>query len=293
MKRIIINGDDLGLSYGINSGIIKAYREGILTSASLMVNMPAFEDALGLIKENPGLDIGLHVNFFRGRPVLPHQKTKTLTDKNGFFLQDPLKIALGIYRKRISLVELESECAAQIKKALEMGVNITHLDSEKHLHLIDDVYKVIVKLGRENGILKIRSINEFPYFPNFVLNPKSALSTRLFKTCILQFFSRRIKRVNAINSIKTTDYSFGLLESGCMTFSKYERLFNCLKDGTTEIICHVGEAVSDAEEKSLRKDKYYLAASLGTELSILIDVRLKEVISSLNISLTNHAGDPF
>jgi predicted glycoside hydrolase/deacetylase ChbG (UPF0249 family) len=291
MKRIIINGDDFGLSYGINEGIIMAYRAGVLSSASLMVNMPAFEDAIDLIRGNPGLDIGIHINFFRGRPVLPHCKTKTLTDNNGFFLRDPFKIIKGIYQKHISLVELESECDAQIKKALDSGINITHLDSEKHLHLFGDIYRIIVKLCKENRIFKIRNINELPYFFKFALNPGSVPNLGLFKLIMLQFLSRRIKKINSANAIKTTDYSFGFLGGGCMTSCKYERLFNCLKDGTTEIICHVGRMLSEAEKESLQNDKYHLTVSLETELFELINPGLKKIISNSNISLINHGGE--
>ena len=161
MKKIIINGDDFGLSSSINRGIIRAHREGILTSASLMVNMPGFEGAARLSKENPTLDLGVHINIYRGRPVLDHCKTKTLTDKNGFFLGDIFKIVGRICSKRMDFTELEAECDAQIRKALDNNLKITHLDSEKHLHLIFPFYIIIAKLAQKYGISKIRKVNEY------------------------------------------------------------------------------------------------------------------------------------
>lgn len=71
MKNVIINADDFGLSEGINKGIVKAFRDGLLTSTSLMVNMPGFEDAISLIRENPDLSLGIHINIIRGKPVCP------------------------------------------------------------------------------------------------------------------------------------------------------------------------------------------------------------------------------
>jgi len=288
MKSIIINADDFGLSRSINRGIIQAYKEGVLTSSSLLVNMPGFEDAVNLIKDNPGLDIGLHINFFRGRPVMPPDKTATITDAKGFFLQDVFSIATKIYQRRISLKELEAECEAQIKMALDKGINITHLDSEKHLHLISHVYNIVVKLAKKYGINKIRNINEYPYISRFLLNGKHIFNSSLCKTAILQLLSMCRKKINSLNSIKTADYSFGLWDSGSMTLSKYKRLFEHLANGTTEILCHPGYIDEEWRKPPLNREKYYMTLNREEELAALLSPRLKEIIQKLNIRLTNY-----
>lgn len=76
-----------------------------------------------------------------------------------------------------------------------------------------------------------------------------------------------------------------------MASCKYERLFNRLNEGTTEIICHVGKILSEAEEEYLQESKYYLAASLETELLELTRPRLKEIIRNSNIRLIGHGGE--
>jgi len=63
MKYLIVNADDFGASSGINRGILEAHQRGILTSTSLMVNMPAAAEATVLSRDFPALSIGLHVNF--------------------------------------------------------------------------------------------------------------------------------------------------------------------------------------------------------------------------------------
>lgn len=289
MYRVIINADDFGLSKGINKGIIRGYREGVLTSASLIVNMPGFEDAVSLIRENPGLDIGLHINFFRGTPILSVYKVRSLINKKGRFLGNIFKIAAGVYRRRLSLTELEAESDAQIKKALDRGINITHLDSEKHLHLISKVYKIIVKLAKKYGINKIRNINEYPYVLKFMPSDTSILSSSLCKTSLLQFLSKRAKRINSIYSIKTADYSFGIMDTGKMTLEKYERLFNCLKSGTTEISCHPGYIDEEWLRPPLNTEKYYINLSRERELDTLLSARLKEIIRDSDIELINYA----
>ena len=84
-KKLIINADDLGLSRGITDGIVLAHREGILTSASLMVNQPATEYAVEQLRCLPTLDVGIHLNLCQGSPVLPAKSVPSLVDSTGKF----------------------------------------------------------------------------------------------------------------------------------------------------------------------------------------------------------------
>ena len=67
MKQLIVNADDFGLSSGANRAIITAWQQGVLTSASLMVGGNGFEEAVALAKDNPGLQVGLHLTLVQGR----------------------------------------------------------------------------------------------------------------------------------------------------------------------------------------------------------------------------------
>jgi len=288
MKSVIISADDFGLTESINKGIIQAYKEGAVSSASLMVNMPGFEDAVSLIKDNHGLDIGLHVNIYRGKPVLQEGRIRSLIDENGFFLQDIFKIAKGIYQKSINFSELESECDAQIRRALDRGINITHLDSEKHLHLIGPLYKVIVRLMKKYGIHKIRNINEGLYLAKFIFNQKIDPGLSLCKTIILQFLSMRRKKFNLKNSIKTTDYSFGLYETGDMVLDKYEKVLKSLQDGVTEIFCHPGYCDTPCGKPSSVSGRFYPKMNRRAELDALLSPRLKEMMDRLGIGLITY-----
>jgi len=211
----------------------------------------------------------------------------TLVGKDGFFLQDIFKIMKRICEKKVSFLELEAECEAQINKALERGIRITHIDSEKHLHLISQAYEIAVRLAKKYGINTIRNINEYPYILKFILSGRQILSPRLGKVMLLQMLSQRKKKINSINSIKTADYSFGLLDRGGMTSNKYERLFEYLKDGTTEIFCHPGYIDEEWRSAPLNKQRYYINAVRECELGVLLSPRLKEVIRNLNIELVN------
>src|SRR5689334_23604636 len=100
-KRLIVTADDFGLTEGVNRAILHAHKEGIVTSASLMVNGPAVDSAVAMARANPTLDIGLHLN---------------LTNK-------PFAFALSTGNK-----DLEASIRSQIKLAVATGLNVSHID---------------------------------------------------------------------------------------------------------------------------------------------------------------------
>ena len=83
MKQLIVNADDLGLTPGVNRGILRAFRDGIVTSASLLVTGSAFEEAVTLARQNPELDVGLHLALVEERAVLGREALPTLVDETG------------------------------------------------------------------------------------------------------------------------------------------------------------------------------------------------------------------
>src|ERR1051325_9200623 len=87
-RRLIVNADDFGLSHSVNEAVIRAHHDGILTSASLMVNEAGFEEAVKLAKENPKLGIGLHLTLLQGHSTLPLEKISGLVNKRGEFGND-------------------------------------------------------------------------------------------------------------------------------------------------------------------------------------------------------------
>ncbi|MFH1538873.1 MAG: ChbG/HpnK family deacetylase [bacterium] len=132
-KALIINGDDLGRSEYSNEGILKAFNEGILTSTSLMVPSLAAEEAYRVVKENPKMDVGVHFVLARDDvpgnlygPLSPVGEVPSLVDEDGnFFTEIDTIIRKG--KKK----EMEIELEAQVKTALENGVDVTHLDCHK------------------------------------------------------------------------------------------------------------------------------------------------------------------
>src|ERR1700722_8738218 len=99
VRRLIVNADDFGLSPSVNEAVIRAHREGILTSVSLMVNEPGFDEAVKLAKENLKLGVGLHLTLLQGHSALPPDKIPGLVNPRGEFFESPVATGLNYFFK--------------------------------------------------------------------------------------------------------------------------------------------------------------------------------------------------
>jgi hypothetical protein len=99
-RRLIVNADDFGLSHSVNAAVIRAHREGILTTASLMVNEAGFEEAVKLARENPQLGVGLHLTLLQGHSTLPPKKIPGLVNARGEFPENPVGTGMKYFFRR-------------------------------------------------------------------------------------------------------------------------------------------------------------------------------------------------
>ena len=97
MTRIIWNADDIGYSEAVSLGIIKAHRDGLIKSTTMMTNMEAAPFAARLLKDHPGLYCGQHTNIVVGRPVANPELLPSLVDEQGYFnVKERLKRGLKL-----------------------------------------------------------------------------------------------------------------------------------------------------------------------------------------------------
>lgn len=198
--RLIVNADDFGLTAGVNRGIITAHQEGIVTSTTLMVNMPGCNQAIKLAKEHPSLAVGLHLNLTYGQPLLPASKVSTLVNPLGNFFKDPQYI-----QKQVPLDQIRIELAAQIQRFLATGLRLSHLDTHHHLHAEPRILDLLVEFAHN---LKV---------PFRALNPTELLARGVSpRAQFVDFFASR-------------DGLTGLLA-----------IISNLAEGVTEIPCHPG-----------------------------------------------------
>jgi chitin disaccharide deacetylase len=148
MMNIIINADDFGHSSVVNQGIIEAFEKGVLTSTTMMVNMPGFEEALEYLRKNPNLAVGLHANMVEGHPITPCP-IELLNENGHFYPQD--------FELRATPESVYTEVRAQIQKLIDSGIQPSHLDSHYHIHLNPTLWQIFFDLALEFKLpLRIR-----------------------------------------------------------------------------------------------------------------------------------------
>ncbi|MGQ9577882.1 MAG: carbohydrate deacetylase [Candidatus Aminicenantales bacterium] len=277
--RVIVNADDFGLCSGVNQGIVQAYRHGILTSASLMTNTPGFEEAVALAQENPGLGIGVHLNIVRGVPLLPPEKVSTIVRRDGYFFGKVFPLFSGIWRKKVNLEEIEREWRAQIEKALGTGVQVTHLDSEKHVHTFPPLFRLCLKLAAEHGIFRVRFIRERCLSWPLAQMVKAAVVTRW---CLSQ------KPNLESMGIKVTDHFLGFCRAGKVTARWLRKVLEHLPEGTTEIMTHPGYLTSDLLRLEKNFGSYYINRRREVELKALLAPELKALVQKLKVQLISY-----
>lgn len=151
----VINADDFGRSSTVNQAILDSFERGLVTSATIMANMPGFGEA-GALAHDKGVQdrIGVHLNLTEGRPITdPIRLCPRLCDADGNLLHRPGTIW------RLSPDEaraVEVELAAQIEAVLSAGIRPSHLDSHHHIHTHWPICTVVMRLARRHDIPAIR-----------------------------------------------------------------------------------------------------------------------------------------
>ena len=243
MKQLIVNADDLGLTTGVNRGILRAYQHGIVTSASLLVTGNAFEQAVALARQNPGLDVGLHLALVEERPVLGHEVLPTLVDETGQFPRTSGEFLRRAFLGRIRWDEVEREIAAQIARFQETGLRLSHLDSHQHLHMFPPVFQIVSRLTRGMNNFWIRN----PVGP--WQKPPGVRMGRWLQRLGLNLACVYARVLHGAPPPQMSDGIYGFEVSGELTRCALERLLRRIPDGLYELVCHPGEDDADTRTR--------------------------------------------
>jgi hypothetical protein len=147
VKKLIVNADDFGLTAGVSRGILEAYRHGIVTSTTVLINLPGDEPLFGALTAS-GLGVGLHLNLTLGRPMVSPAVIPSLVDGDGRFIRDA-----GTVAARLRVEEAERELKAQVEAFVSrFGRTPTHLDSHHHIGRYPPVRGVLLDLAASLGI---------------------------------------------------------------------------------------------------------------------------------------------
>lgn len=134
--------------------------KGLITSASLIANGPAFEDAVARIRDFPLNSFGVHLNITEGFPLTSCPDLEVILKENGGFAGDKIR-HLVITRKLRKAVF--AEWTAQVRRAAERGVPVSHFDGHHHIHTVPGLFGALKQLQRKFGIRKVRiTMNIYP-----------------------------------------------------------------------------------------------------------------------------------
>lgn len=284
MKQLILNADDFGLTRGVNEGIIRAHREGILTSATLMACGPAFDHAVELAKLNPCLGIGCHLVLVGGKAIAPLSEIPSLASKDGC-LPDSLasfvtRLSTGIIRPK----ELERELRAQILKIRAAGIEPTHLDTHKHTHAHPVVMGALSRVAREFGILRVRKpMENLRDSWESSRGERSAMLPELFAAAAARMVTPIFQSTSRRYDLRSPDYFLGLARTGRLRPEALRRMIGSVQEGSTEIMLHPG--ISDSELQTIETR---LSWQRNSEMDALIDPAVNSAIEEHGIRLITY-----
>ena len=166
MRRLIINADDFGMTYGVNRAITETHRAGVVTSATLMANESAVDDAITIASENPSLGIGCHVVLVDGVPVSEPDSVQSLIGlRNGNdvrFRPGIAHLALAAVSGKVSEGEVHAEAAAQIQRLQSRRLTLSHVDCHMHSHILPLLARGVLRAARDYGIQAVRVVDVMP-----------------------------------------------------------------------------------------------------------------------------------
>jgi predicted glycoside hydrolase/deacetylase ChbG (UPF0249 family) len=269
----------------VNRGVAEAHRNGIVTSASLLANGAAFAEAVELAR-NSGLGVGVHLNLSDGPPIASPDAVASLLNGSGEFEGGPDGLLIKIATRGLSMREVEMEWEAQICKIRDAGVEPTHVDGHKHVHMLPGLFEIALRLAKRHGIGAIRVSHE-------TSGLRAALSTgRLHAAVVLKqgvqarglkLLARDAREQADRAGISTADYFCGIAQTGELTKEGVTRLLRSLPEGTTELMCHPGYA-----DEALRKTATRLQGSREKEVEILTDTEIRNLVASQGIRLIDY-----
>jgi len=220
---LIVNADDFGLTNGVTEGIIKAHKYGVVTHTSIMANGLFFDEAVEIAKKEKTLCVGVHLVATWGKPLTI--KKNSLVDKGNGCFYGYKRLIYRFLMARIRKEDIYNEWEAQIEKVIRSGLDVTHIDSHHHIHMLPIFNKVVYELARKYKIERVRVTRE-----RIELGDPFFLVIKKIIFLSLSFLSRN-KR----------DYLFYGL--GLQASRDYKRDLNKimgLKNEKTEVMVHPG-----------------------------------------------------
>lgn len=279
-KRVIINADDFGLSEAVNKAVAQAHTEGVLTSATIMANMPAAGEAVKIARRLPTLGVGVHLNLSEGSPLSKDSSVACLLNSNGEFTLSPFKLAvLSIAGHKIRNA-IRTELSAQIQWLLDNGLTPTHLDSHYHIHTLPTIFPIVCDLARRFEIPAVR----YTFEPGDLCRmPWPLPAERGRQSAARARIMAKINRIQDSRFLKT-DALLGIAHKGKIDVSFFKAVTLYSSAQTAEVMTHPGLADTTGPEETKLQHQQRL------ELEALCSERTKQHFNDAKIKLIHYAN---
>ncbi len=228
--KVVINVDDSGLHPAVRRAVLDLSGRGMVSSTTVLANGPDVQEAARMA----GVGLGAHLNLLRGKPVLPADRVTTLVGRNGFFLGD-YKALFGRYvTGRLDHSQVEAELDAQIGRLRDLGINLTHFDSEKHIHAWPTIMRVVGRLAARHSVKWVRRPRECSEFSRL---DKGGVRVKFLNLCSL--LQKKPQNVDWPDSLwGIADQGSDLLPQSFLEYMTRHGLTG--KNTVVEICCHPG-----------------------------------------------------
>lgn len=242
-RLVVINADDFGFAPGVNRGIVEAHEAGTLSSASMMVNTPAFHEAAALARERtPSLGVGLHLNLLTGRPL---SVAPTLADPRTGEFHALAALAQRALFGRIDRADIRRECEAQLAALTAEGIHITHLDSHRHTHALPGILPAVLASAVAAGVRIVRRPLDNPGSNGPVVAAKMLVLHASWNAALAG-----VDEAGRATLARSPRFRGIALQGALDVESRLLAMLDSLPSGTTEIMLHPGydDAVLAAQD---------------------------------------------
>jgi predicted glycoside hydrolase/deacetylase ChbG (UPF0249 family) len=231
--QLIVNADDFGQTAGVSRGIVRAHREGVVTSTSVLGNCDDLAGAAALLADSPGLGVGVHLALVGGRPVADPARVPTLVMPGGALRRRARDFFASWMKGHIDIAEIETEFDAQIQRMLDAGLRPDHLNTHRHLGFVPALGRAMEAAARKHGIGGIRSAVERPTLA-WLTEPVRGLEAGVLTG--LGWLTRR-----QLGARRHGPQSWGFVEAGRLDEVRILEVLGRMGPGLHELICHPGE----------------------------------------------------
>lgn len=277
VRSLIVNADDFGLHPSVNHAILRAHREGIVTSTTALIGGAAFSEAVEELKETPRLGVGIHLCLVGESPVSDPEKIQSLLDSENRLHHSYSVFIRQFLLGRIRLKEVQIELEAQVSRALDCGLQPTHLDSHQHLHLLPGISRIVADIGLKFGIRRIRIPAE-----DTESATKSLALARRIQAFVVRGLAKPQGRMYEKKGLSSPQHFAGFSAGGNFDGTAWRRLIPNLQKGVTEVMVHPGE-----DNQILEKAVGY-GYHWREELEALLDPEIRIMLERHQIQLIHY-----